>query len=409
MKQVSPIAFRSNLYPLKQDDAHIRSDKDFLVQIRDRKAIAVLHEEIEHRAITEWMYKPSEIQEKIYGKIVVPPAWCLLYPETQPWGAVLVDGKERVVCKCDRSDCKGYQYCQKSIINAAPSLAPDGQREQMEKWYQGWTDLKYRIEEIRTRYNANELPNDNIIEQIEKFVSEAEKKDSFDLWLQKLCDLNEKGISEAYNAELAGRDKRLDDISKLKSRLEVKACEIKKRKRIAKNSREFHQNWMTDWKALEDEADKHLKNLPVERFVSDFADKVEELSQLIESVRSSEKRHKESIEKYQAVEGKCSGLLIRIQELFVRLDEIATKVKKLTPLADASPQDPKGEVDISNQRLFDSFKQVEQERIHSFSCECQNDCKCGAWERENVFSDRTDYLSCKRRKCGSGGYPGALF
>ena len=108
MKQVSPIAFRSNLYPLKQDDAHIRSDKDFLTQIRDRKAIAELHEEIEHRAITEWMYKPSEIQEKIYGKIVVPPAWCLLYPETQPWGAVLVDGKERVVCKCDRSDCKGY-------------------------------------------------------------------------------------------------------------------------------------------------------------------------------------------------------------------------------------------------------------------------------------------------------------
>lgn len=68
MKQVSPIAFRSNLYPLKQDDAHIRSDKDFLTQIRDRKAIAELHEEIEHRAITEWMYKPSEIQEKIYGK-----------------------------------------------------------------------------------------------------------------------------------------------------------------------------------------------------------------------------------------------------------------------------------------------------------------------------------------------------
>ena len=32
MKQVSPIAFRSNLYPLKQDDAHIRSDKDFLAQ-----------------------------------------------------------------------------------------------------------------------------------------------------------------------------------------------------------------------------------------------------------------------------------------------------------------------------------------------------------------------------------------
>lgn len=56
MKQVSPIAFRSNLYPLKQDDAHIRSDKDFLTQIRDRKAIAELHEEIEHRAITEWMY-----------------------------------------------------------------------------------------------------------------------------------------------------------------------------------------------------------------------------------------------------------------------------------------------------------------------------------------------------------------
>lgn len=367
MKQVSPIAFRSNLYLLKQDDAHIRSDKDFLAQIRDRKAIAVLHEEIEHRAITEWMYKPSEIQEKIYGKIVMPPAWCLLYPETQPWGAVLEDGKERVVCKCDRSDCKGYQYCQKSIINAAPSLAPDGQREQMEKWYQGWTDLKYRIEEIRTRYNANELPNDNIIEQIEKFVSEAEKKDSVDLWLQKLCDLNEKGNYEAYNAELSGRDKQLDEISKLKTRVEVKACdEIKKRKRIAENSREFHQNWMTDWKALEDEADKHLKNLPVERFVSDFADKVEELSQLIESVRSSEKRHKESIEKYQAVEGKCSGLLIRIQELFVRLDEIATKVKKLTPLADASPQDPKGEVDISNQRLFDSFKQVEQEEFIHF-------------------------------------------
>lgn len=334
MKQVSPIAFRSNLYPLKQDDAHIRSDKDFLTQIRDRKAIAELHEEIEHRAITEWMYKPSEIQEKIYGKIVVPPAWCLLYPETQPWGAVLVDGKERVVCKCDRSDCKGYQYCRKSIINAAPSSAPDGQREQMEKWYQGWTDLKYRIEEIRTRYNANELPNDNMIGQIEKFVSEAEKKDSVDLWLQKLCDLNEKGNYEAYNAELSGRDKRLDEVSKLKTRLEVKECEIKKRKRIAENSREFHQNWRTDWKALEDEADQHLKNLPVERFVSDIADKVEELRRRIEAVRSSEKRHKESIERYQAVEGKCSGLLMRIQELFVRLDEIATKVKKLTPVAD---------------------------------------------------------------------------
>lgn len=377
MKQVSPIAFRSNLYPLKQDDAHIRSDKDFLAQIRDRKAIAVLHEEIEHRAITEWMYKPSEIQEKIYGKIVVPPAWCLLYPETQPWGAVLVDGKERVVCKCDRSDCKGYQYCQKSIINAAPSLAPDGQREQMEKWYQGWTDLKYRIEEIRTRYNANELPNDNIIEQIEKFVSEAEKKDSVDLWLQKLCDLNEKGNYEAYNAELSGRDKRLDDISKLKSRLEVKASEIKKCKRIAENSREFHQNWVTDWKALEDEADKLLKNLPVERFVSDFADKVEELSQLIESVKSSEKRHKESIEKYQTVEGECSGLLTRIQELFVCLDEIADKVKKLTPVADNFAQDQKGEGDISNQRLFESYKQVEQEEFIHFPVDARTIVNAG--------------------------------
>lgn len=69
MKQVSPIAFRSNLYPLKQDDAHIRSDKDFLAQIRDRKAIAVLHEQIENRAITEWMYKPSEIQEKFMGRL----------------------------------------------------------------------------------------------------------------------------------------------------------------------------------------------------------------------------------------------------------------------------------------------------------------------------------------------------
>lgn len=367
MKQVSPIAFRSNLYPLKQDDAHIRSDKDFLAQIRDRKAIAVLHEEIENRAITEWMYKPSEIQEKIYWNIVVTPAWCLLYPETQPWGAVLEDGKERVGCKCDRSDCKGYQTCQKSIINAAPSLAPDGQRERMGEWYQGWTDLRYKIEEIRTRYNANESRNDNTIDKIERFVSEVEKKNSVDLWLQKLSDLNEKEDYAAYNAELSGRDKQLDEISKLKTRVEVKACdEIKKRKRIAENSREFHQNWMTDWKALEDEADKHLKNLPVERFVSDFADKVEELSQLIESVRSSEKRHKESIEKYQAVEGKCSGLLIRIQELFVRLDEIATKVKKLTPLVDASPQDPKGEVDISNQRLFDSFKQVEQEEFIHF-------------------------------------------
>lgn len=366
MKQVSPIAFRSNLYPLKQDDAHIRSDKDFLTQIRDRKAIAELHEEIEHRAITEWMYKPSEIQEKIYGKIVVPPAWCLLYPETQPWGAVLVDGKERVVCKCDRSDCKGYQYCRKSIINAAPSSAPDGQREQMEKWYQGWTDLKYRIEEIRTRYNANELPNDNMIGQIEKFVSEAEKKDSVDLWLQKLCDLNEKGNYEVYNAELSGRDKRLDEVSKLKTRLEVKECEIKKRKRIAENSREFHQNWRTDWKALEAEADQHLKNLPVERFVSDFADKVEELRQRIESVRSSEKRHKESIERYQAVDGKCSGLLMRIQELFVRLDEIATKVKKLTPVADNFQPETKVGGDISNQRLFDSFKQVEQEEFIHF-------------------------------------------
>lgn len=366
MKQVSPIAFRSNLYPLKPDDAHIRSDKDFLTQIRDRKAIAELHEEIEHRAITEWMYKPSEIQEKIYGKIVVPPAWCLLYPETQPWGAVLVDGKERVVCKCDRSDCKGYQYCRKSIINAAPSSAPDGQREQMEKWYQGWTDLKYRIEEIRTRYNANELPNDNMIGQIEKFVSEAEKKDSVDLWLQKLCDLNEKGNYEVYNAELSGRDKRLDEVSKLKTRLEVKECEIKKRKRIAENSREFHQNWRTDWKALEAEADQHLKNLPVERFVSDFADKVEELRQRIESVRSSEKRHKESIERYQAVDGKCSGLLMRIQELFVRLDEIATKVKKLTPVADNFQPETKVGGDISNQRLFDSFKQVEQEEFIHF-------------------------------------------
>ena len=366
MKQVSPIAFRSNLYPLKQDDAHIRSDKDFLTQIRDRKAIAELHEEIEHRAITEWMYKPSEIQEKIYGKIVVPPAWCLLYPETQPWGAVLVDGKERVVCKCDRSDCKGYQYCRKSIINAAPSSAPDGQREQMEKWYQGWTDLKYRIEEIRTRYNANELPNDNMIGQIEKFVSEAEKKDSVDLWLQKLCDLNEKGNYEAYNAELSGRDKRLDEVSKLKTRLEVKECEIKKRKRIAENSREFHQNWRTDWKALEDEADQHLKNLPVERFVSDIADKVEELRRRIEAVRSSEKRHKESIERYQAVEGKCSGLLMRIQELFVRLDEIATKVKKLTPVADNFQPETKVGGDISNQRLFDAFKQVEQEEFIHF-------------------------------------------
>lgn len=366
MKQVSPIAFRSNLYPLKQDDAHIRSDKDFLTQIRDRKAIAELHEEIEHRAITEWMYKPSEIQEKIYGKIVVPPAWCLLYPETQPWGAVLVDGKERVVCKCDRSDCKGYQYCRKSIINAAPSSAPDGQREQMEKWYQGWTDLKYRIEEIRTRYNANELPNDNMIGQIEKFVSEAEKKDSVDLWLQKLCDLNEKGNYEVYNAELSGRDKRLDEVSKLKTRLEVKECEIKKRKRIAENSREFHQNWRTDWKALEAEADQHLKNLPVERFVSDFEDKVEELRQRIESVRSSEKRHKESIERYQAVDGKCSGLLMRIQELFVRLDEIATKVKKLTPVADNFQPETKVGGDISNQRLFDSFKQVEQEEFIHF-------------------------------------------
>lgn len=393
MKQVSPIAFRSNLYPLKQDDAHIRSDKDFLAQIRDRKAIAVLHEEIENRAITEWMYKPSEIQEKIYWNIVVTPAWCLLYPETQPWGAVLEDGKERVGCKCDRSDCKGYQTCQKSIINAAPSLAPDGQRERMGEWYQGWTDLRYKIEEIRTRYNANESRNDNTIDKIERFVSEVEKKNSVDLWLQKLSDLNEKEDYAAYNAELSGRDKQLDEISKLKTRVEVKACEIKKRKRIAENSREFHQNWMTDWKALEDEADKHLKNLPVERFVSDFADKVEELSQLIESVRSSEKRHKESIEKYQAVEGKCSGLLIRIQELFVRLDEIATKVKKLTPLADASPQDPKGEVDISNQRLFDSFKQVEQEEFIHFPVDARTIVNAGPG-RGKTYSliERITYL-----------------
>lgn len=169
----------------------------------------------------------------------------------------------------------------------------------------------------------------------------------------------------------------MDDISKLKSRLEVKAGEIKKCKRIAENSREFHQNWVTDWKALEDEADKLLKNLPVERFVSDFADKVEELSQLIESVKSSEKRHKESIEKYQTVEGECSGLLTRIQELFVCLDEIADKVKKLTPVADNFAQDQKGEGDISNQRLFESFKQVEQEEFIHFPVDARTIVNAG--------------------------------
>lgn len=398
MKQmVSPIAFRSNLYPLKQGGAPIRADKDFLSQILARRAVAVLHDEINRGFITKWMYKPSEIQENIYKKIVITPAWCLRYPGTQPWGAVLIDGKERVVCKCDERNCKGYQYCQKSIIHKTDAMVDsNGLRERMKEWYQGWIDLRYKIEEIRDRYDANASLDNNKFEKIEKFIIEAEgKSNTFDSWLQELRNLKGKEDYKAYNAGLLDCEKWLDEISRLKNRIEEKELEIEKYKHIAKNNREFHRNWIIDWEALEEEVKQHLKNLFAERFVSDLADKVDSIKHMSEMVSASREEHQEKREWYQNIEEKCSGLLTWIQELLDTIDANISAVKSLSmqELKSSNEEEILQAGNTSNQQLFALFKQVEQEEFMHLPVEARTIVNAGPG-RGKTYSliKRMEYL-----------------
>jgi hypothetical protein len=379
MKFFSPIAFRSNLYPLKPNINDLRMDKDFLMQIRERKAIKRLHDEISSRRITEFMYRPIDIQEEIYKRLVVTPYACELYPEIQPWGVILVGGKEKVVCKCGRTNCPGYKYC-KDYIYGHPvkdlNKEDNSQKARMDEWYHKWDTISHDIEEIKVRYNAIQHLDKSIILKIREAVGKAdEKSKSLDLWLKNLSDLDEKEDIKKYNEELANKNLWLNDITNLKKKLEDKRIELIKYRNMAQASSEFHSNWIKDWSSLQDEAKTLINDLPAERFVSDLPEKVSSLTRLVESGNLLLFKHIEKQRNHQDFEKECSRLLARIQGLVAKIDRDFGKIQGLVQKELTGPEESQngaGRQDsklgtelryISNEQLFDSFKQVGQDEF----------------------------------------------
>lgn len=376
MKLFSPIAFQSNLYPVKPNINDLRMDRDFLKQIRERKAIAALHKEISSRRITALMYKPIDIQERIYKRLVVTPYACELYPDIQPWGVILVDGKEKVVCKCGRTSCPGYKYC-KDFIYGHPikdlNKEDNSQKARMDEWYHKWDTIIHDLEEIKVRYNAIQHMDKSIIPKLGEVVGKAEEKsNTLDLWLKKLSDLDEKEDIKKYNEELANKNLWLSDISNLKKKLEDKRIELIKYRNMAQASNEFHKNWIKDWSILQNEAKALINDLPAERFVSDLSERIGLVKHLLESGNALLKKHVEKQEKHQNIEKECNPLLTRVQNLALKSDRDIAEIQGLVekevvereePEKNSTIQEPQNRVEkeyIPNEQLFDSFKQIEQ-------------------------------------------------
>lgn len=373
MKLFSPIAFKSNIYPVKERNGYIRMDKDFLNQIRSRKAIAYLHEQIERRFITEFMYTPNDIQKNIYRKIVCPPAYCSLYPDTQPWGEIKeADGKIKVVCKCDKKDCKGYKDCSKYIVKAIQlsESTPNTKQKEMEQWQKRYRKLRNEMEELKLRHNAVTPPVVQQVEKVEKNVSDYEKEvTAVESWIQNLTALEEKKEFDAYNAELPNKDKWLRKLSKSEAILEKKRTDLilTQYQKAAQICKEFHMNWITDWAELKPLIVSQIKNLPAELFVSDLSEKVSSLNGLKIDLEHLEDTQKNEKAICQDLYDKCTNLLSIFQTLTEKSGKskqfLNSLIPKEVPSVIKQPPVIIDDPSTSTNSFFGSFRKVTQDEF----------------------------------------------
>ena len=369
MKLFSPIAFKSNVYPLKQRNENIRMDRAFLEQIRSRKAVAFLHDQIKKRAITEWMYTPNAIQNNIYKKLVCEPAYCILYPDTQPWGEVYdADRNEKVVCKCNQINCPGYKYCKPFIENVKiPEVKPDTQQKRMENWQLNCKILQQQMEGLKLRYNAVTPVDARRIQKNTRTIGETDQKfEAVETWLQSLKDLVAKNDIEAYNNELQNKKTWLNKISRLETTLEKIRTEINKYNKTTQLCKEFHMNWLADWSDLKKTTNEHIEKKPAELYVSDLADKVKILQKLIAQLDRLSEKHESKKEQYESLKQDCKKLSDQIQTLSEKADADNQAIQELNPRevkVDVQHSIPPTPTPVADGSFFDSFKEVDQKEF----------------------------------------------
>ncbi len=96
----SEVNFKSNLQPLNKDGEF---DEHFYSKVRDPFAIRKLYEK------TKGKYRLSDIQEKEYRQVSLHCSYA--DEDDYPFGTVIEDGHERVVCRCINTDCVNFERC----------------------------------------------------------------------------------------------------------------------------------------------------------------------------------------------------------------------------------------------------------------------------------------------------------
>lgn len=97
----STLDFRSNLYPVVADE--VRNDEAFLRALRDPIALEKYRESASR-------YQPTPSQREAISKGI--GISCSLAPnDDYPWGTVITDDGEHVVCRCEQYDCVKFSEC----------------------------------------------------------------------------------------------------------------------------------------------------------------------------------------------------------------------------------------------------------------------------------------------------------
>ena len=103
----STVILRSNLYPVRT--GRVVSDKDFLAAINDPKALHRL------RAYgprgDQYLNKLQQRQED-KGQHCTPAL-----DDDYPWGTVIIDGVQKVVCKCTNYRCPEFHKCRPDFVS----------------------------------------------------------------------------------------------------------------------------------------------------------------------------------------------------------------------------------------------------------------------------------------------------
>lgn len=111
-REASTVALQSNIYPVIEEFPYY--DKQFLHAIHDPVLLQLYHD----RYTGYYGLTPLQEEERTYA------IHCMYAEEGDyPWGTVLTDAGERVVCKCENYACRYYAECRPDAKTFIPEKA----------------------------------------------------------------------------------------------------------------------------------------------------------------------------------------------------------------------------------------------------------------------------------------------